>query len=209
MLTALDSLDRPHRRLNEDLDHQDPFFPLLNSSPHLPRTTNDAQGTQIFYKSRNHYNWSTHKHIANISGLEDGVLLIQEIDNPTISELEYMFRDLDLGFIHQHVVRVKAPLDRASRAPDCTYERLGPASETSSGLHFDGFCSPVLLDALDRRSVQSEAKMGIAMSFATIDSPRGSGEYRSEMFVSDDRKWHKASTRISCCALGSELCTMP
>jgi len=200
-----------------NLASEDPFGPIFLDNPNLPKFLDDSEKTRYWYKP---WEGSVKKlgyldlfvllknHVRRAKG---GVVVIEEAGNQAVSVLKHVFPNLDLEFFHRHVARSVSEDAKAIEMRVAHDIRIQPLSmapgelEYSSGLHFDGRCVPSTPG--DRRD-ESKGSTDLVLSFMERPIPLGRG-YRSETLVKHGGIWHTASTRISCCLLGSGLCRLP
>lgn len=196
-------IDRLVRVPDQDLDPEDPFRSLLLNNPVLPRCRDRSRRSKYYYSPTKDYSWPVD--LETVGQLiqdkdEEGIIIIEDIDDQTILALKRSCPDLDLAFLHQHAARLEISqtfFDEISKDFVVKFlTRYAAEPQSSHGVHFDGHC---FLSIHERDAVSLESA-NLAFSF---DDQTGSlnGDYRTEIFVKHGTTWHRASTRVSCCVL--------
>jgi len=195
--------DRPYQTPDQEWDPEDPFRVLQLSDRDLPSPRNGPLNTECWYRP---WDGTSEKLIPGSidwlhrCGGDDGIIVIREVNEKTISMLIQAFPHLDLHFLHQHAARLDIP-QSFELAPlhEIRIRQLSPQtedSETPSGIHFDGYCSTSTM----------HAEANAPISFVPKGQVWAGQKYRTELFVRCRSAWYRASTRISCCMLRPELC---
>jgi hypothetical protein len=200
-----------------NLASEDPFGPIFLENPNLPKFIDHSEKTRYWYEpwegSMKKFDFQNlyvllDNHVRRPGG---GVVIIEEAGNQAVSVLKKVFPDLDLEFVHRHVARSVSEGAEAVRLTVAHDIEIQPLSRGSGepgysyGLHFDGRCVP---PSIGDRYDESKGSTDLVLSFMERPIPFGRG-YRSETLVKHGEIWHTASTRISCCLLGSGLCKLP
>lgn len=114
------------------------------------------------------------------------------------------FPHLSIHFLHQHAARSEMP--NASESGPILARQLSSQMENSdepAGLHFDGYCSPLITQAEQETTGGSSIA---PLAFTNKGQVWAGQKYRTDVFVKRDSAWYRASTRISCCMLRRGLC---
>lgn len=208
------ALHRMASTTNEELDPQDPFYSLLLDSPRLPKLRLVPQNTKYWYyglegPGEQISDVNIARVIRSTLPNRDGVLMIEDIDDNTISLLKHTFSGLDLLFLHQHVVRsedLQAPPSKIIGGRSVVnLSSHATTPETTDGIHYDIFCAPRVFTSKNGL-VKSWGDAKLAFSIDRHGLSDNLHSYRIERFTSDGSKWKRASTRISCCVLKPGLC---
>lgn len=217
----------------ENPESKDPFGPTLSRNPRLPQVLDDPKKGTYWHKpwegSAMKLDFAMFHRLlrAHVYQPQKGVIIVEEIGSREVFMLKRVFPGLDIEFVHRHVARTKSTTTQAERihvAHDVQIEPLsGYVGEPkhSFGFHFDGRCVPSTTG--DRHNA-SNGSTDLAMSFvedpvhygrkesfmpSIFRSPIPCGRgYRHETLVKHGETWHRASTRISCCMLDSDLCRL-
>lgn len=193
------------------------------SKPNTPRISFLSQDAKIWHNA-----WgeaSTPLSLSDLAGRlqqDSGLITIQGIDDRTFALIIETFETQELyHFLYQHAARVGYPQTTSScghtRCEAVTSESLVEKQKTSlkwrqlCGLHFDGFCSTAVI--ADTNSIEMQdaiTSVQGGLTFANNDDHLliPEDDTRTETFVSDGSRWHRTSTRISCCLLKSDLCKL-
>jgi hypothetical protein len=204
-------------RILSDSESQDPFRPILLEDPSLPEIVDRSESSKYWFKSWEDSILTKDLHefkillATHLVRPREGIIMIEEAGSKAVSLLERAFPDLDLGFVYRHVARAVPGNAQATQINVAHDIRIQPiysdeeAPEHSSGLHFDGHCSP---STIGNEHDASNGSTDLALTFAEplVTLSRG---YRADMLVERGGTWYKGSTRISCCVLGPDLCRPP
>lgn len=192
------------------------------SRPYTPKVKFTSQGAKIWHNA-----WGEASTPLSPNGLagrlqrHSGLITIQGIDDRTFALITETFKTQELyHFLYQHAARVENP--QATSSHGHTRREVvtsGPLVEKQkpsfwrqlSGLHFDGFCSTAVIgdtNSIEMQDATTSVQGGL--TFANNDDHLlvPEDDTRTETFVSDGSRWHRTSTRISCCQLTSDLCKL-
>lgn len=210
------------RCMNDKTFLQDPWTKFL-LRPNTPKVRCPSENAKIWHNA-----WGEASTPLSLEDLarrlqrDSGLIIIQGINDGTFSLIIETFKSQELyHFLYQHAARVEGPQTSSSRGH--TRREVGTSGplvekqKTSlewrrfCGLHFDGFYSTAKIadaNSFERQDAITSVQGGL--TFANNDDHLlvPEDDTRTETFVSDGSRWHRTSTRISCCQLTYDLCKL-